>query len=135
VFGLLATFPTAVICRALDEDFGGEPQGCFEAGEDSPRRRVGLTSLQSRSRGWLDLISFQCATVNAVKGNQVAFGVVHHLLDLEQLPAEHRRDGVELVGDVLVVWRSEHGTDRGGGPLGRPFRNLGEDACAGSGLG
>jgi hypothetical protein len=135
VFGLLATFPTAVICRALDEDFDGEPQGCFEAGGRSVTTAGRLDLLVEPLEGVVGPDFLPVRDRERGEGDQVAFGVVHHLLDLEQLPAEHRRDGVELVGDVLVVWPSEHGTDRGGGPLGRPFRNLGEDVCAGNGLG
>jgi hypothetical protein len=60
------------------------------------------------------------------EGEKVVTGVAHHLLDLGQLPAQHRHNGLELLDYVGGVGLGEDGADRGGHHLGVAAGHLGE---------
>lgn len=60
------------------------------------------------------------------EGGDVFGCLAQHGFDLGQLAAEHARDGVELLADVLGVGLGEDSADRRGDHLGRPFGDLGE---------
>jgi hypothetical protein len=84
-----------------------------------------FTSRLSRSSGLVDQIFFQWLT-EAGEGQQVFGGGAHHLLDLRQLPAQHRRDGLELLVDVGSIRLGEDRADRSGDHFSVPAGHLGE---------
>jgi hypothetical protein len=60
------------------------------------------------------------------EGGDVVGGRAQHGFDLGQLAAEHVRDGVELLTDMLGAGLGENGADRCGDHLGRSLGHLGE---------